>query len=105
MSNLALQNFLMNGANVREEEFTWQKLINALRSTSKRVLASDIEDMLSLPQLQPQLQWKDETVEEKKKGIVGYIYNLYSNLQRGSYNHTDYMGSLVLSLQGAYRLD
>ena len=57
----------------REVEFTWQKLTDALRSTNKRVLASDIENMLLLPQL----QWKEETVEEEKKGIDGNM--IYRN--------------------------
>ena len=50
----------------REVESTWQKLIDALRSTNKRALAVEIENMLSplLP------QWKDESLEEKNKGIV-----------------------------------
>ena len=50
----------------RQVEFTWQKLIDALRSTGKRALASEIENMLS----PPQLQQKDEPMEEENNGIV-----------------------------------
>ena len=48
----------------REEESTWQKLIDALRSTNKRALAVEIENMLS----PPWPQCKDESMEEKNKG-------------------------------------
>ena len=48
----------------QEEEPTWQKLIDALRSTSKRALAPQIENMLT----PSHLQWKGEPMEEE--GIV-----------------------------------
>ena len=50
----------------REVESTWQKLIDALRSTSKHALASEIENMLS----PPQLQLREEPMEEENKGTV-----------------------------------
>ena len=50
----------------REVESTWQKLIDALISTSKRALASEIKNMLS----PLHLQWKDEPMEEENKGMV-----------------------------------
>ena len=49
-----------------EVESTWQKLIDALRSTGKYALASKIEKML----LSPFLLQKDEPMEEQSKGIV-----------------------------------
>lgn len=50
--------------NEREIEPTWQKLIDALRYTSKYSLASDIENMLILPQPLP-----DGLMEGQKKPI------------------------------------